>query len=404
MSLFLSTCSIINSSLSVITGVKQINTKFATILQPHKGLKISDPDRRRLVAVHRRVECLIHPLNFCVLWAKDQDSCVQPMIHYAYELLQSVTDFLDRVKFTADEVDPFTRVLDQESSQKVDYFLRELEFATASVSLAVSIAKFSGSRCEGSGRSISPSALLKASARILEMSNRSGDLLAVCGTLFHRTGNEWVQQAGESTMKVSHVRSIDPMDSPYLIRLGLGSGENVNFSIQTSLAFQVSSVKSVGLPIIGPIDSPVIIWKVFDSNKKRILHRNPSGDFEPTELLIDSSDEDTFLVRGATEVASSLKPRVSSTQITGTKGEYAFIIKSSNLSPLDVVYIARLCVLEAIRTPSQSDASVSSPRPTVYHALHLETSDEALTALLLDARVLTDHRTQEIALVVSEEV
>ncbi len=383
----------------MITGFKQINAKFATILQPHKGLRISDADRRRLVAVHRRVECLIQPLNFCVLWAKDQDSCIQPMIHYAYDLVQSVTDFLDKVKFTTDELDPFTRVLDMESSQKVDYFLRELEFGCNSVSLAVSITKSSVNQCASESGRISPSALLKASARILEMSHRSGDLLAMSGTLFRRSEQGWKPEKGDTVLKVCQFRSIDPSDSPYLVRLSLADGENMNFPIHTALSFRVSTVKTLGLPIPDLIDSAVIVWQLSETSKRRILHRNPSGNMNE-EFSMDSSDEDTILIRGAAEVPPALRPRISSTHLCGPESgsEYAFVLPPcSSMSALDVVYIARLCVMEAIRQPPLSDASnLSSPRPTVYHALHLEASDDALYALLLDARFISDEGVQEV--------
>ena len=401
MSIFLSTCSLISSSVSVITGVKQINAKVATILQPHKGLRVSEKDRRRLVAIHKRVECLIQPLNFCVMWAKDKDSCIQPIIQYAYDLVQSVTEFLDKVKFVADEVDPFTRVLEAESSQKVDHFLRELDFACNSVSMAVSITKSIGAVEDT--RQVSPSALLKASLRISEMTARSGDLFAINGTLYKRDpgDSEWKLASSDCVLRLTQLKSVDPSDSPYLIRVSLPNEiatSGLHFPVHVALSCQVSTVKSLGLPIASLTDSLVVAWKYCDSappQKRRVLHRNPSGnmDSDLSRLSLDSSDNETILVHGAADVPASLRPRISSTHISGPEAaaEYAFAYSDLTLSPLDVVYIARLCVLEATRQPlgigsPGSEGSMSSPKQASLQPLHLEASDETLVALLTDSR------------------
>lgn len=400
MSLFLSTCSLISSSVSVITGVKQINAKVATLLQPHKGLRVSERDRRRLVSIHKRVECLIQPLNYCVMWSKERDSCIQTVIQFAYDLVHSVTDFLDKVKFVTDEMDPFTRILDYDSSQKVDHFLRELEFACSSVSMAVAISKSDTVSVER--RQVSPSALLKASMRICEMASRSGDLFAIHGTLYKRDLNIWQVLSSDCTIKVTQFKSVDPSDSPYLIRLSPAESEigELNFPIHTALSFQATTAKSLNLPVASLIDSTAVYWRFADSDataspsKRRLLHRNPSGeiDQELSRLSLDSSDEEAILVHGASAMPNSLRPRVSSTHISGpeTAAEYAFTYAGSNLSPLDLVYITRLCVLEAIRQPisiSPTGDMMLSPPKNVIQALHLEASDETLTALLIDARL-----------------
>ena len=385
--------------MSVITGMKQINSKVATILQPHKGLRVSEGDRRRLVAIHKRVECLVQPLNFCVVWAKEKDSCIHPILQYAYDLLHSVTDFLDKVKFTTEELDPFTRVLDTESSKRVDHFLRELEFASNSVSLAVSVTRMFSTN---NGGQISPSALLKASARIREMANQSGDLFAISGTLYKRSvsSDRWDRVDEQAVLKLSQFKSIDPMDSPYLIRVS-----NLNFPIQTALSFHVTGSKSLNLPINSIIDSLVISWQFSEADvassplKRRLLHRNPSGEIDPelSQLSLDSSDEEAIVVHGPADIPCPLRPRVSSTQISGpdSVAEYAFSHASSGMSCIDLVYIARLCVLEAIRQPSffprsqrNPNESPASPKSALHLPLHFEASDETLMALLLDAKVV----------------
>ena len=403
MSLFLSTCSVISSSVSLIAGVKQINAKVTTLLQPHKGLRISERDRRRLVSIHKRVECLIQPLNFCVMWSRERDSCIQTVIQYAYDLVHSVTDFLDKVKFVTDEIDPFMRILDNDSSQKVDHFLRELDFACSSVSMAVAISKSDAVYVER--RQVSPSALLKASMRICEMTSRSGDLFAIHGSLYKREMNIWKVVSSDCTIKVSQFKAVDPSDSPYLIRLSPTESElgELNFPIHTALTFQATTAELLSLPVPSLIDSTALYWRFAGSDatasptKRRLLHRNPSGEIDQdlSRLSLDSSDEEAFLVHGASAMPNSLRPRVSSTHISGpeTAAEYAFTYAGSNLSPLDIVYITRLCVLEAIRQPistSPMGDMIPSPRTNVIKALHLEASDETLTALLLDARLPHD--------------
>ena len=369
--------------------MKQINAKVSTILQPHKGLRVADCDRRRLVSVHKRVECLIQPLNFCVVWSKDKDSCIRPIIQYAFDLVQSVTEFIDKIKFTTDELDPFTRVLDTESSKRVDHVLKELEFASNSVSLAVSITRvfsFQGAR------HISPSALLKASTRIREMANQSGDLFAISGILYKRTpsSSSWETVDESSVLKLSQFKSIDPFDSPFLIRVS-----TLNFPILTALSFQASTIKSLNLPISSLVDSPVVTWKFSEADatagpgNRRLLHRNPSGEAELSQLSLDSSDEEAIVVHGPADVPAALRARISSTHIAGpdSAAEYAFSYASSSTSCIDLVYIARLCILEAIRPPPGSLESLSSPKCS-SQPFHVEASDETITALLVDAKVV----------------
>lgn len=413
MSLLISTCSLINSSLNVITGFKQLNSKFALILQPHRGLRIADDDRRRIQSVHRRVECLIEPLNFCVLWTKDKDSCILPILQYSSDLVQAVSEFLDRAKFTSHDSDPFTRVLDPESSARVDYFLRELDFACSSVSLALSVTKSLDSTLPRSAQGVSSSALLKASARITEMLNRSGDLCAVSGSLMRRSASKWNEVSASAILKISHYNTLDPYEAPYLVRVSFGTTDSgLNFPIQTALSLNVSSLASLGLINSLPVDSLALTWTYFgapDESNRRLIHRNPSGALDTTSLSMDSSDEDTIVVRGHAEVPRTLRARISSTHISGaeSEAEYAFLynFSSTSLSPLDVVYIARLCVLESLCRPScgNDSTTLSSPKSVIHSALHLEASDETLTALLVDAKIFPAPVTPEIDLSLAEQ-
>jgi hypothetical protein len=406
MSIFISTCSFISSSVSVITGFKQINNQLGSLLQPNKGVKVRDSDRRRLVSVHRRLESLIQPLNFCVLWSKDRNSCIATTIQYALELIQNVTDFLDKVKFVSDDVDPFVRVLDAESSQKLDHYLRELDFCVNSVGLAVSITK-NESSCEtsGSSRRISPSALLKASRIISDMSNRTGDLVVTKGSLFRKVDpGSWESLGDDFTFRVTQLRCVDPCDVPFIIRLssGTASDSSVNFPIHTALSLNISTIRELQLPVSVVVDDPVVVWKYASENddsssplRRRVLHRNPSGEIDTdlTRLSLDSEDDEALVVHGPADVPSRLRPRVSSTHIGGSEvfAHYAFR-PSGTTSLTNLVYVARLCVLESARSfipagPSAEPGNAGTPRTGSSYLSHLEASDETLTALLADAVV-----------------
>jgi len=330
---------------------------------------------------------------------------MQPIIAYGLELIESVTDFLDKVKFVTDELDPFTRVLESESSNKLDHYLRELDFSCNSVALAVSIARAQSSGKQ-SDRFISPGALLRASRTIAEMSNRSGDLVATKGSLYRKVteDSEWALLGSDFVYRVSQFKFIDPHESPYVIRLSTNS-ENLNFPIQTALSLKISTIREAGLPISILVDSPVVVWNSTEeddaclstsvgpsvSSKRRLLHRNPSGEMDPdlTRLSLDSDDGETLIVHGPADVPSRLRPRISSTHIGGSHvtAYHAFVCENSKL-PIDIVYVSRLCVLEAVRNYPNGENMTCSPKST--SPLHFDASDEAITALLCDAYVNTD--------------
>lgn len=168
------------------------------------------------MGLQKRVECLLQPLNFLLLWSKQRDSCVQQVVLNAQELLFDVCRFVERFAPSQEGVGPSSHhsapslgsggggsggAID---SEQLEYYLKELEFACASVSMAVSIARATEpQRCfascafgsprpqagEDAGTppsGLSVSALLRASRRIQEMWGRSGDLCACPGRLYAR--------------------------------------------------------------------------------------------------------------------------------------------------------------------------------------------------------------------------
>jgi hypothetical protein len=113
----------------------------------------------------------------------------------------------------------------------------------------------------------------------------------------------------------------------------------------------------------------------------------------PDLISIDSEDEETLIVHGAADVPSRLRPRISSTHIGGTHAtaQYAFLCENSN--PIDILYVSRLCVLEAVRNPPTFSPDGMSSSPRQRQPLHFEASDETIHALLVDAYIHTDFQT-----------
>ena len=175
--ILMGTWSLLSSSGSIITGARQMSKKIRDLLQPGAARELCDTDRRCLQLIQRRVECLVPSLNLLILWSKDKDSCVQPIIRSAQEVLQNVLRFLDRAMDKNAAV-----AFDQQFSDALALFLEELQFACNSVNLAVSIAHHTLG--PGEGRALSPSSLLRASRRIQEMSTRGGDMCVCTGKLF----------------------------------------------------------------------------------------------------------------------------------------------------------------------------------------------------------------------------
>ena len=167
--LLMGTWSLISSSGSIINGARQLSKKIKALF---KYGELSDHDQHNLILVQRRVECLVPSLNLLILWSRDKDSCVQPIIRSAQEVLQNVLTFLDKEVTNAP-----MKAFDQAFSDCLEQSLEELQFACNSVNLAVSIAHHTLG--PGEGRALSPSSLLRASRRIQEMATRGGDV-CVC--------------------------------------------------------------------------------------------------------------------------------------------------------------------------------------------------------------------------------
>lgn len=465
-SLITGTWSLISSSAEVITGARRMTLRIHRLLQPGH-LELNEADRRRLLALQKRVECLVQPLNFLLLWSKKRDSCVQQVVLSAQELLFDVCAFVERF-VPSDGSTPSAvgkgaggggGIID---SEQLEHYLRELEFTCTSVSMAVSIArvseamplpqpaKVSNGCSSSSSGGVSLSAVLRASKRIQEMLGRSGDLCAYSGRLYMQAAaardpalleaggaggssgstavcnddmggkkNLWSPVLSLATFKV--VSAVDarfrrrrygitvesrlPLSQrsgqqPDVVgedsqKEGLNASGPLSFSIDVALDANLVSTAHVSLPSepvrcprdLG-VDSLVLVWSAEEAGAD-----DDENEEFPDAVIIPEASRDSGAPRpfGPPTLQKS-GAFVKSASVCS----YAFIFDGPRgvgeprtgeaevaLSPLDALYLARLCALDDGHHQPFADGSsadgVNSACPP-----HLLASDEVLAALLPD--------------------
>lgn len=463
-SLIAGTWSIISSSAEVITGARRITYRIHRLLQPGL-LELNDTDRCKLLGLQKRVECLVHPLNFLLLWSKNRDSCVQQIVLNAQELLFDVCSFVER--FTPQDSSPQVpgrpKVSGQSGtigSEQLDYYLRELEFACASVGMAISIANATqggpqpalslnddfdkrgpvSNQSVGSG--VSLSALLRASRCIQEMRGRSGDLCAFRGCLYSQVssprgtgiltpngaadekepGCEWTTVMSLATFKVVAGAELHPRRRRYGITvesrlpliqgeggspplgpshpahleeepdasggLGLNASGRLDFPIEVALDARLVTTGHMALQT-GPgrcskdvgVDSLAVLWPEPSASGS-----SSSAAWLPVDAVlvqdVPSAGRMQYACNGGGPVISSRRfafvfdPFSAAGSPEGRSSESEVVF-----TPLDAVYLARLCALDDGHHSSfgfESSQEVGAGCP-----LHLQSSDEALAALLL---------------------
>lgn len=471
---FAGTWSLISSSAEVITGARRLTVRIHRLLQPGGQLDLSGTDQRRLLGLQKRVECLVSPLNFLLLWSKNRDSCVQQVVLSAQELLFDVCSFVER--FAPQEMSPRARskATNKEpciDSDRLDYYLRELDFACASVTMALTIAQVAevqptlGARSAGAlprHDSVSLSALLRASRRIQEMHGRGGDLCAFTGCLYSQAasnghqgserhnGNgrssEWAQVLSLATFKiVSTVASegkvrrrrygiqvesrlplsladgLSNQSSSGGIYEGLGdehgfslnASDRLDFSVDAALDADLVVTSQLALPTgssrclardLG-VDSVALVWSESPQDAASaglppdavLLPQPSAGGSQPAFGAVGSLDLASVwhgrLAGGSTSRCPSPGPAGMFGGSPSAGRRYAFVFDgpqgmhggSGGLdrgaesdymqTPLDVIYLARLCAMDDVSSGPEAGATAHPP--------HLLTSDEALAALLL---------------------
>uniref|UniRef100_A0A0G4HPG3 Uncharacterized protein n=1 Tax=Chromera velia CCMP2878 TaxID=1169474 RepID=A0A0G4HPG3_9ALVE len=220
----LGTWKLLSSSASLITGATQMRKRLRDFLQPGFA-ELSVRDRRRLVAIQKRVSSLVPLLNLCVLWCRRRGSVLKGVVMSVSETLQEVSEFLDRFQssrpatvysscgFTvaASQLKgPWASAsdggaqYDDRFSDHLDYLIRELDFACQSLNTALSFLQLQTQRGGDQERReggteveipISPAALLRASSRLQEMLGRGGDVCLCAGVLVVCPLSDWIRRA-----------------------------------------------------------------------------------------------------------------------------------------------------------------------------------------------------------------
>eukprot|EP00916_Digyalum_oweni_P017227 GHVL01028181.1.p1 GENE.GHVL01028181.1~~GHVL01028181.1.p1 ORF type:complete len:562 (+),score=106.74 GHVL01028181.1:147-1832(+) len=152
-------------------------------------------DRLALLGIQRRVDSLIQPLNFLVLWCRDKDSSVTAVVTNVQALLQEVSDFLQKELTIADGTGGVV-LRQQELTDTLRHYLEELNWACNALNMAISVVReFNASAPapypQGSttspkldARTFSLAALLRASQRFQEIAGKSGDVCVCDGRLY----------------------------------------------------------------------------------------------------------------------------------------------------------------------------------------------------------------------------
>eukprot|EP00743_Colponemidia_sp_Colp-15_P007168 GILK01007737.1.p1 GENE.GILK01007737.1~~GILK01007737.1.p1 ORF type:complete len:608 (-),score=136.81 GILK01007737.1:474-2297(-) len=194
----LGTWTMLTSGARIVAGATTLGKAIGSML-PNTAKAL---DRQRLESLQRRVDCLLQPLNYCVLWARDKDSCAQSVIGSTRQLLQQVCDFVHQnanknLKERADE----------DFSAQLDHFLQELHFSCISMNMVLHMIQVNSH--PPSVHAISPAALLRASHRLQEMCGKGGDVTLSTGSLYRfkksandPSGGQWICEIPSAMFKV----------------------------------------------------------------------------------------------------------------------------------------------------------------------------------------------------------
>eukprot|EP00913_Durusdinium_trenchii_P010989 g10314.t1 len=218
-SIIAGTWSLISSSAEVISKARGMTVGIHRLLQPD-AVDLHEADRRRLVGLQRRVQCMVQPLNFLLLWSKSRDDRVQQVVLSAQELLFDIYTFIEDLSAdpngstihagrapSSRGSGPLVRPSNATKSEQLDFFLRELDFTCISVNMAITMETRAP---PGSTPDVSLLAFLRAHRRIKdgggakEMEGCSGHLCALLGCLYKGADGSgcWSPALSLATFKV----------------------------------------------------------------------------------------------------------------------------------------------------------------------------------------------------------
>mmetsp|Transcript_8479 Transcript_8479/g.16679 ORF Transcript_8479/g.16679 Transcript_8479/m.16679 type:complete len:584 (-) Transcript_8479:702-2453(-) len=159
-----------------------------------------------------RVDAMSRPMHYCWLWASDKDSCISDIVFHCRRALFSVDTFITELA-NSKQSSQISKDPDKIVVALRDH-LNELDFCVQSLSLALQIMSSSHNNAPSirptsashTSSSISPSCLLQASQRVLEMFETGGDVVTAGGTLYQRKpgATRWSKMLRSAVWKIHH--------------------------------------------------------------------------------------------------------------------------------------------------------------------------------------------------------
>ncbi|CAK9003444.1 RING finger protein B [Durusdinium trenchii] len=350
-SIIAGTWSLISSSAEVISKARGMTVGIHRLLQPD-AVDLHEADRRRLVGLQRRVQCMVQPLNFLLLWSKSRDDRVQQVVLSAQELLFDIYTFIEDLSAdpngstihagrapSSRGSGPLVRPSNATKSEQLDFFLRELDFTCISVNMAITMETRAP---PGSTPDVSLLAFLRAHRRIKEMEGCSGHLCALLGCLYKGADGSgcWSPALSLATFKV--------------IARGETAGDG------TRAAGRATSSKSCprfGLVLESRLPLGAVGEELGASGLEG-LNASARLDFPIASILdahLVTTGQLNLAASPASPCAGAQELQVDSLALvwSDTAHHFAFVFDASTatadaelqLTPLDAVYLARLCAV-----------------------------------------------------------
>jgi len=395
--LFAGTWALLSQSANIISGTqpviertRQMTERVQRLLSQQDQLgSLSAPEKELIVALQKRVECLVQPLNYLLQWSAGTNTAVQPVIIHAHQLLLSVCDYMAKTTSAGStKSQQRLEVLKRDCKQ----YLKELDFACQSVQLALTISQIESRDAKFTGAPLSPSALLKASRRIEEMYNKGGDVCVCEGRLASReVGGSWqlyypkktrIKIVSDTTTMRGTCFSIrlDPlfMESDLNGDTVKERKESIHFSIKTAPSMRLELRGTVNEVLGTTEDSFASLTGLLDGQSALLWSGTPSKK-GPTDPEFDS-------------ILLETRPQTILESIMYSNGsedeeEFAFFFSERSpgdcaFSPIDFVYVSRLCALDEHAEGTGStlqDEELNNIPP------HLNAADEVLREVLCPA-------------------
>lgn len=385
------TWALISSSANLISGTRQMTERtrqmterVQRMLNTHDQYgTVSAQDSKQLCALQQRVECLVQPLNYLLLWSSGSNTAVQQVVTNAHQLLLSVCEFITKAtKGSSAAMSP------DKLQREFQHYFRELDFMVQAVQLAISVSQIQNTSAK-SQSTISPSALIKASHRVAEMYNKGGDMCVCEGKLVWRlVGSEepWeLYYMEECRMKV--ISDLAKMSKAcFSLRVdrifvdgdrgsdegAIARGDAICFSINSATGMRLESAATLPEATAVASGEESVGW--LDGQSVLIWTGTPASatlDPEFDSILLETS-------------SNTLSPRDSRVGGECTDSEFAFYFKERRLgdatfSPVDFLYVAKLCALD----DHAGGTSTATPGGTPPH---LKAADEVLQEILMPPR------------------